>query len=371
MTAAAAEAAADAADAGVAVADVRARAECFGEPFFLQWNITDRCNLACSHCYRDRPAADLPLADLERVLDGFARFIEHSGRQGRVMLSGGEPMLSPHVFGLIAASRSRGLPVRVLSNGTLIDDASARALADAGVQAVQVSVEGSRAVHDSVRGQGSFDRAIAGMQALRGAGIEVTLAFTLTSANRGELPAVARLARRYAKRFHVARHVPIGRGAAMDARPLTAREMRESFEWLDAKRRAWRRSGPLVPTRDPLWHALLDAPGSCPECVSGCSVGYNGISVDADGTAYPCRRLPIALGNAAETPFEELWRHPALERLRDRDALEGRCGRCEIRWACGGCRAVAESILGHPLDEDPQCFRTVPDPEPESGAGVY
>lgn len=344
--------------AGVAVAE-RTRTQHFGEPFFLQWNITDRCNLTCDHCYREIPAAELSRDDLLRVLDGFEGLLGSIGRHGRVMLSGGEPMLSPHLLELAEACRAKSLPVRVLSNGTLIDPAAAASLAEVGVRAVQVSVEGPREVHDRVRGAGTFDLALTGMKALRDAGLEVTLAFTLTSENRDALPAVARIARRQADRFHVARHVPIGRGAAMGARPLTSAELLESMRWLDRKRTAWRRSGPDVPMRDPLWRALLARPAGCEQCVSGCSIGYNGVCVEADGSVYPCRRLPLKLGNAVETPLAQVWEHPALERLRDRDALEGRCGRCEIRWVCGGCRAVAEALLGHPLAEDPQCFRLV------------
>lgn len=337
------------------------RKQHFGEPFFLQWNITDRCNLECSHCYRDKPVAELGRDDLHRVLDNFSGFLGQLNRHGRVMLSGGEPLASPHVFDLAEECRARSLPVRVLSNGTLIDSEVARNLAETGVQAVQVSIEGPRRVHERVRGAGSFSAAIDGLRAARAAGLETTLAFTLTAENRSALPAVARLAHAHADRFHVARHVPIGRGAALDSRPLTPAELRGSLVWLARKRHAWRgHQGPDVPMRDPLWKALLATDVGCDTCVSGCSIGYNGICIDADATVYPCRRLPFALGNALETPLEGLWRHPGLERLRDRDTLEGRCGACEIRWVCGGCRAVANALLGYPMAEDPQCFRRVP-----------
>lgn len=348
-------------DVVVAVADTPVRSEHFGEPFFLQWNITDSCNLSCSHCYRDEPVTDLTRPELTRVLDDFSAFLGHIGRKGRVMLSGGEPMTSPHIFTLAEECTARGLPVRVLSNGTLIDSAAARSLADAGVRSVQVSLEGTRRTHERVRGAGSYAAALDGMRAAREAGLEVTLAFTLTSANMRELAAITRLARKHADRFHLARHVPIGRGAALEARPLTAAELRDALVQLNDQRTRLHRAGVDIPMRDPLWKALLASGAGCETCVSGCSIGYNGVCVDADGTAYPCRRLPIRLGNVLETPLAELWEHPALTRLRDRDSLEGRCGRCAIRWVCGGCRAVAQALLGYPMAQDPQCFREVPD----------
>jgi len=295
-----------------------------------------------------------------QVLDGFQGLLDDIGRHGRVMLSGGEPMLSPHIYELAEQCRSRELPVSVLSNGTLIDATAAATLAEVGVKAVQVSIEGPQAIHDRVRGAGSFVQAIDGMQALRAAGLSVTLAFTLTSENLRVLPKVARIARRHADRFHVARHVPIGRGAAMGARPLTPAELHSALTWLDRRRHAWRRAGLEVPLRDPLWKALLSTSAGCEGCVSGCSIGYNGVCVESDGAVYPCRRLPVKLGNALESPLAGMWAHPALDRMRDRDTLEGRCGRCDIRWVCGGCRAVAAAFLGYPMAEDPQCFRDVP-----------
>jgi AdoMet-dependent heme synthase len=347
------------ADAEVVVAEPTGRTQHFGEPFFLQWNITDRCNLDCSHCYRDEPVAELGRDELLRVLDNFEAFLGEIDRRGRVMLSGGEPLASPYLFELAEACRRKALPVRVLSNGTLIDSEAARSLADVGVQSVQVSVEGPRAEHDNVRGTGSFESAVDGMRALRAAGLEVTLAFTLTADNLSSLPRVARIARAHADRFHVARHVPIGRGTTHGARALTPEELHRALNWLNRRRRMWKRSGPDIPMRDPLWKALLAREAGCETCVSGCSIGYNGICVDADASVYPCRRLPVLLGNALQTPLGDVWKHPALERLRDRDSLEGRCGRCSIRWVCGGCRAVAAALLGYPLAEDPQCFRQV------------
>lgn len=341
------------------MAESTPRREHFGEPFFLQWNITDRCNLECAHCYRDTPIAELDRERLLGVLASFSEFLEGEGKQGRVMLSGGEPLTSPHLFELAEEARRRDLPVRVLSNGTLIDGHAARSLAEVGVRTVQVSIEGTRPTHDSIRGAGSYEAALDGIAALRESDIEVTLAMTLSARNLRELPAVTRLAAKVADRFHVARHVPIGRGQALDSDSLTAEQLEAALRWLDERRRSLARRGTAVSTRDPLWKALRTV-GPCEHCVSGCSIGYNGVCVDADGATYPCRRLPIELGNITETPLAELWRHPALDALRDRDRLEGRCGACDIRWVCGGCRAVAAAASGYPLAEDPQCFRPLP-----------
>jgi radical SAM protein with 4Fe4S-binding SPASM domain len=77
--------------------------------------------------------------------------------------------------------------------------------------------------------------------------------------------------------------------------------------------------------------------------------------VEANGDVYPCRRLPVVIGNLLHDDLEEIWRGEALEQLRNRDALTDRCGRCRLRWHCGGCRAVAYALGGSALAEDPQC----------------
>ena len=104
---------------GVAVTTTQRRYPEY-EPFFLQWHVTDRCNLSCAHCYRGVPEkADLPWADLQRILHSYTSFLIQINRKGRLQISGGEPYLSPPVDLLIEAEGIH-LPARILTNGTLI-----------------------------------------------------------------------------------------------------------------------------------------------------------------------------------------------------------------------------------------------------------
>ena len=92
------------------------------------------------------------------------------------------------------------------------------------------------------------------------------------------------------------------------------------------------------------------------QVVGGCAAGYAGLTVDVDGAVYPCRRLPIPSDNVYEDDLHALLEEaPLMRRLRDRDQLQGACGRCELRWLCGGCRAVAWAVHQDPLAPDPQC----------------
>jgi radical SAM protein with 4Fe4S-binding SPASM domain len=114
-----------------------------------------------------------------------------------------------------------------------------------------------------------------------------------------------------------------------------------------------------MPLRDPLWHEFLRvSPRRYAGWIHGCSIGFNGLALDCDGTVYPCRRLPIPLGNIRTESLSDIWRHsPILQQLRGRDSLKGRCRTCNRRWLCGGCRAMAYALTGDYLEEDPQCIQ--------------
>lgn len=256
---------------------------------------------------------------------------------------------------LIRAARRRRIPSRILSNGILADEARSRELVGAGVQIVQVSLDGDEERHDAIRGTGTFKRAMAGVEALSRAGIEVTVAATMSRRNVSCVEAIAEAASRAgARRLSYSRLVPCGAGAALKP------EMFRPGEWFAAQRRmldAARRQAIELPLRDPTWTALLSSRKRARSCrgISGCAVGYNGLALDADGTVYPCRRLPISLGNILERSFDDIWLDEKLQALRDRDRLKGRCGRCDWRWNCGGCRAIPYALNGDYLAEDLQC----------------
>ncbi len=348
-------AAADVADVVAAEAAVDRRHQAFNEPFFLQWHLTDRCNLACQHCYRDENKTNLDFDTLQAVLRQYRSFLQAIGRNGRIHFSGGEPFLSAHLFDLIRTAKGHNLPSRILSNGTLITPELAARTRRAGCRLVQVSLDGLESTHDKIRGKGTFKQSLAGIANLRAAGIEVTIAMTLSQVNVHDALPVARLAEQIADRVHFSRLVPIGSGEALEADLLTQAEIYRLPKDLHAFHGRTKIDFPL---RDPLWKAYFNP--QCSDwgsCIGGCAVGYNGLCIESNGDVYPCRRLPIVIGNVLSQSLIDIWHAPLMQTLRDRDRLKGNCGDCRLRWACGGCRGVAYGLCNDPLAEDPQCFR--------------
>ena len=128
----------------------------------LQWHITHRCNLRCSHCYQEDYSRIMTGEELFTVLEKYRRFLESRRLYGHVNVTGGEPLSSPDFFPLIEEITRLGIRFSVLTNGTLITPAIARRIAALRPVFVQVSLDGCEGVHDSIRGAGSFRLALDG-----------------------------------------------------------------------------------------------------------------------------------------------------------------------------------------------------------------
>jgi MoaA/NifB/PqqE/SkfB family radical SAM enzyme len=338
--------------------------------FVIQWHLTERCNLRCSHCYQDGspPGRELATDEIHAVLDEIGElFTTWSGSYNMQLspsfnITGGEPLLRRDLYDVIRDVASHGWDVFLLTNGTLIDAREARRIADAGVRGVQVSMEGPEAIHDTLRGEGSFRASIAGISALLQAGAVVTVNTTLSEINAEEFFALAELvAGLGVQRLGFSRLVPSGRGGSLGGRMLSPDAVRRLYERIFALSLG----GMTLVTGDPVatqLRAREDAPGDRGDIpAGGCSAGVSGITLLADGTIVPCRRLPIPLGNVRTDALREVWASSSvLEALRTRSGYDGPCGSC-ARWAgCRGCRAIAYAASQREgaaslLARDPQC----------------
>ena len=224
---------------------------------------------------------------------------------------------------------------------------------------VQISIEGKQPTHDRIRGQGSYDQALRTIKKLKEHRIEVTINMTLSKYNYKEIKDVIQLALKEADRFAFSRLILQGSAKEkMQQEMLTPKELKSVFRQVYRLKNKYHQID--IPLRDPIWHEFLHVKPKCADSmVHGCSIGYSGLTVDVDGTIFPCRRLPIPIGNLFKDDLVDIWNHsPVLNQLRDRDLLKGSCQNCDQRWLCGGCRAVAFSIENDFLAEDPQCFKT-------------
>jgi radical SAM protein with 4Fe4S-binding SPASM domain len=342
--------------------------------FFIQWHLTERCNLRCRHCYQPERAMqeELSLEEAREVVEEAAEMLGDWAETHGVEFSpsfnvtGGEPFLRRDLLEVIEALRGRAFDVFLLTNGTLVTRERAEALASLGVKAVQVSVEGPREVHDSIRGRGSFNAAMRGVRRLLEAGLTVTLNVTLSALNARSMGDIIALALTVgAQRVGFSRLVPAGRGLGLVSEGLSPGHLKELYGSLLSQRI----KGLDIVTGDPVAAQMngnvpraADAEPGC-TAVGGCAAGLAGLTLLPDGTITPCRRLHIPIGNVRHDSMREVWAtSEVLWSLRDKGGYKGRCGRCP-RWdSCRGCRAIAYAYSaagggeGDFLAEDPQCF---------------
>ena len=343
------------------------------QDFFVQWHLTERCNLRCTHCYQTGgKIEELSLAEIREVLDEITDMLEAWSETYQLEFSpslnitGGEPFLRKDLFEILEEMRIADFAIFLLTNGTLIDKEKAEHLARLGVSGVQVSIEGSEDIHDSIRGSGSFAASCRGVAHLLKAGLRVTLNATLSEINAEKFRDMVDIANALGvQRLGFSRLVPSGRGLELVNRMLDREKVREIYESIFSLS-----TGTLeIVTGDPVASQMrnglrngtgMDDCGSIP--TGGCAAGISGLTLLPDGTVTPCRRLAIPVGNVREDSLREIWANSEiLEQLRDRRQYKGRCGSCP-RWAnCRGCRAIAYAYSltqgkGDLLAEDPQCF---------------
>ena len=344
-------------------------------PRLVAWELTRRCNLRCAHCRASagKGASDeLTFDEAKRVVDDIASFA-----QPILILTGGEPLLCPYVWELIVYAREKGLKPVVGTNGTLVDAFVAARLAEADVSRISVSIDFPTAeAHDAFRGvKGAFDAAVAGIRAARAAGIEVQINTTVTRLNRHLLEDIHALAVSLdAQALHPFLLVPTGRGADLADVEMSAAEYEETLRWVCERQK----DSPLEfkPTDAPQYQRIvLERTGkmpvpqggagfveraSCP-FTKGCLAGTGFAFISAAGDVQPCGYFDLKLGNVRETPFSRIWREsPVLDDLRHPERLKGKCGVCEYKGVCGGCRARAFAKTGDYLAEEPLCAH-VPD----------
>jgi radical SAM protein with 4Fe4S-binding SPASM domain len=334
--------------------------------FFVQWHLTESCNLHCRHCYQYGTVPAMSFGEITQAIDSIKITFDGWVTDYEMVMSpafhftGGEPVLRHDLFDIMEYVRNLGYSTALMTNGTLITGDVARQLNQVQVQEVQVSLEGMQPVHDSIRGGGSFHRALEGIENLLACGIGTSINLTLSRLNVGEVEGLVRLAEDMGiDAVTFSRLVACGRGGELGAQMLTPQELSDFYRNVRALQTT---VGVNFTSRDPLFTvaALEEAP-QVEFPVGGCAAGVFGITIAADGSIMPCRRMDMSIGNIKDTSLRELWAEsPVLWSLRERKEYLGNCRSCYYWAVCRGCRAVAlafarsrgrEDYLG----PDPQC----------------
>lgn len=357
----------------------------YPSPRLVFWETTAGCNLRCIHCRRVTVADQLTPQDL--TTDESFKLIDEIRSQGQpvFVLSGGEPLFRPDIHEIARYAADAGLPVALATNGTLIDEAVAQTIKDSGVQRVSISFDGSdAATHDMFRGlPGSFDAAVRGFKALRDVGLPVQINTTVANHNLEQLESMLALAKDLdAIGLHLFLLVPVGCGVEIaEEQMINATEYERVLNWLydteqaetdlqlkatcaphyfrvmrtrqaEDRRNGVKKELPASHDRQVNGHPH----GQMHAATKGCLAGTGVCFVSHRGEIFPCGYLPVEAGNVRETDFGTIWQDsPLFAEMRDPDALSGKCGACQFKSLCSGCRARAYGVTGDYLAEEPFC----------------
>ncbi|MBI1942321.1 MAG: radical SAM protein [Betaproteobacteria bacterium] len=345
------------------------------QPLLVSWNITGLCNLACSHCYLDatrrrRGSRDeLNTAAAARIVGEIAALAPGA----MLVFSGGEPLLRRDLDTLVQLAAGSGLAPVIGTNGTLLTGSRAKRTKDAGAAGVGISLDSAGpAFHDRLRGvPGAWHAALRGAADARRAGLPVLLQATLFEDNRNDIAALADLAESLgAVALNFFFLVCTGRGATRtDLAPAAYEEtLARIIELQRARPRLIVRARCAPYQRRLLGLHAGEGDRHYAGWSGACLAGRSYFRITPLGKVTPCPYIPTILGDLATTPLREIWeRHPFLMRLRT-ELPAGKCGGCDFRYSCGGCRARALARHGDVLAEDPNCLYAKPPelrPEPQ------
>jgi len=346
-------------------------------PRLIAWEVTRRCNLKCSHC---RASAEKCAYPGELSTEECLSLVDQMTELGQpiLILTGGEPLMREDIFDVAEYATKQGLRVVMAPNGTLVTPAIARHMREVGIHRISVSIDFPDAeLHDQFRNvPGAFVGAMHGIQHAIDAGVEVQINSTITKLNVDRLAGLLQLALDVgAVAFHPFFLVPTGRGGGLADQELTPEDYERTLNWIYEQQKSLGDRMFFKPTDAPHYLRVLrqrgetgaihphqsrgktgSGHGKYNSLSRGCLAGIGFMFISHVGDVQGCGYLTVKAGNVQEQPLIDIWHHSKLfQDLREFDKLKGKCGACEFKRVCGGCRARAYEATGDYLAEEPYC----------------
>ena len=303
--------------------------------FSFQWHITDECDQRCKHCYIFsgdvcKQPDSMNWAQMEDTFYNCLDFCQVYGRLPYFYLTGGDPILHPDFWRLLALFKEHQVPFTIMGNPFHLNDQVCREMKYYGCEKYQLSLDGLHETHDWFRKPGSFDCTMEKIGCIRRAGMRSVIMTTVSRTNRMEVPGIIdAVVAAGADVFAFSRYVPSG--GDLDA-SMTPREYRELLAICDKKFKEYEAEGcrTYFNKKDHLWTLYEYETGT--------------FQIPADANVFTDR-------------LADVW-VCEMERYRAYDKFK-KCGRCELLPYCRGCPAVAKGTNGDFYDADPQCWKEV------------
>ena len=337
------------------------------KPLTCWYSITEECDLHCKFCFADstKPWPDeLTTQEIYALLDNIAE----AGTQA-IVFGGGEPTLREDLVEVMHyAARYKNMFVALNTHGQWLDRKYVTRLVNAGVSQVKVSVDGLKESHDWNRGEGTFDKCIQALKNCVDAGIKsVIWIATISQMNYDEIPQMVKMAMDLGVDICMVQLFPGGRWKGKTDLMLTREQVRDWQRYMVEQQNIYGWTRIQFEDRYQICedcYALKVAAdpsrvGDFTDTPAGCISGIWQYIINASGKVVigDIVTPELEIGDLRQEKLSKIWRYSDLANLlRDRDKLKGKCGRCELRFVCGGCRRMAYSLTGDIMAPDPQCW---------------
>jgi len=340
------------------------------QSFHLQWHITERCNLECKHCYFDKKflGNELSLNQLFVVFDNYIKLLKKWNlprEMSRISVTGGEPIVRNDFFKFLEKCYQNREKTKygILTNGILLDNKKIFKFKKLKIGYIQVSLEGMEKNNDRVRGKGTFKKIVKAIKLLVKNGINTSISVTVTKQNLKDTPLLIKLARELkVNNLGLRRLIPIGRGEGMKKLMLSSQETKDLYLYILKTNQG------LTDKKSKLRLSIGCEDGILAQegyGVNTCVAGYSSLTILPNGDVYPCRRLPIYVGNVLKQSLEEIfYKSKELIKLRNPGNINIRCRECPYFDECkGGAKCVSygywkDTYINDPqFLPDPQCWR--------------
>jgi len=366
-------------------------------PPVVFWSVTHRCNLNCTHCYVDQDSEEMPFDEACSIIDQLSE-----AKNFIIVFFGGEALIRNDIFDLMKYAVSKNINVALASNGTFITAQMAKKLKDIGIGYVQVSIDGLKDVHEQIRGNGTFEKAISAIKNCLNEGLYTCIGTTITKLNVHEIYELTELAKSLkVQKFEIVDFVPSGKASAKaqislspiqiekfsaivcdiwqklieEGYPLTLSYKNPVFARILAQRFPKVITTPFFKSifsreamsyfnfSERLSSGVFSKQSPFSPFITGCECGVFTMHIKSNGDVTPCPLNPTYLGNVKKHHIQKIWQaSPVLNQYRGLK-YEGQCGKCNFKTICGGCRAKAYISSDSNITSDPTCMLVIKNPE--------
>jgi radical SAM protein with 4Fe4S-binding SPASM domain len=319
-----------------------------GIPVYVVFDITNKCNLKCIHCYSSTKNDELKTNDVYHIIN-----MLYEQGAGIIDFGGGEPLLRNDIFDIISYSKDIGLYTSISTNGLLLSDNYVKRLKKLKIDQVCISLDGAKPeTNDYIRNKkGVYRKTINGIKNCVNSGINTQISTVFMKSNINELLNIYNLIKSLnVNGWYVYDFIPAGRGIKLKDELLNPKQRQQLFsklEELSVENNLLIKPYPYAVTinsvsrKDAYFYKKY---GRLTEFFKGCLAARWVCHISSNGDLNPCHLLPHKLANLKEENFENVWfnnTNIVIKELRNRKLLKGNCGICIYKDVCGGCRARA------------------------------